>query len=1424
MLHTDCLLVAAGRLCTIDKSIARSIHYGSQQPVHPAGLCRPPSAHRTQAQPIGNDTVDEYVSSLASCDLLLHVTLFFNQLTTVCITVEQLALAQQIEMLQQQQQQIAATHQQYVNMGMIPQQQQLPNQYQQLQGQMQNLNVSPNPNQMPQFQQQQPMGIPMTGGMGVPPSHRRNQSAMPNMGMGPPPAPSSGASGFNDFNFPNQNRSENNAPRGGRGGGQGGGHARRHSLALPEAKKAAELAEAKRKTTGFQFPIPSAGGASPGSSNRSVSPGQGQSETLQTPASATRGGFGGRGHGRSQSMAVGNGRGMAASNRGGPPGFQFPPPQATNDGGVTTDLNRRGSQGHNRNASRNFEGNWRQPNATQPPAVNEPQEQNMGNFQMNQQSMGQFQPGHRNRGSMAAQSMNSIQGFNQFQQPQLVQLPQGQILMQQPNIYGQPLNALQLAQLQAYQQAGIQAPTLAQLTGQHNAPGVPMSGNQQQRKTLFTPYLPQATLPALLADGQLVAGVLRVNKKNRSDAYVTTADLDADIFICGSKDRNRALEGDLVAVELLDVDEVWGQKREKEEKKKRKDVSDQRGGGVTAVNDATTQPESASAAQEGGIRRRGSLKQRPTQKKNDDVEVEGQSLLLMEEDEINDEQKPLYAGHIVAVIERVAGQMFSGTLGLLRPSSQATKEKQEAERQAREGGHNTRNQDRQQERPKIVWFKPTDKRVPLIAIPTEQAPKDFVEHHQDYASKIFVACIKRWPITSLHPFGTLVEQLGEAGDLKVETDALLRDNNFGPDDFSDAVIKNVGHEEWSVANDGEGALAGRRDFRDEKTFTIDPNGSKELDDAIHFRDLGDGQVEVGVHVADVTHFVKPGTLVDREAKKRGTGVYLMNRTVNMLPPKLSQDVCCLSPGEDRYTLSVVFKVNAATGRVIEEETWVGKGIIKSSGKLSYEEVDAVINGASSSAAGVSEEQADQILTLHSLTNKFRQARFGGDTVADIPPLRLLYQLDDENVPVEQNIFDSSPAHEMIEELSHKTNAVVAQKIYQVFGDRALLRKQASPNPRRLKTFADRMNNIGYDVDISTSAGLQNSLFRIEDDEVRKGMETLAVKAMGRAKYVIGAKVPDGIVEHYALNLPLYTHFTNPSRRYADIVVHRQLEAALSGGAVEFNEDIETLGKTAETCNVKKDSAHAAQEQSVHIESCRMMARKSEEQGGDLISIGIVVCVYESAFDVLIPEYGFEKRVHCDQLPLKKAEFDKNKRLLELYWEKGVPSSAFVPEDEKPQAKGHRPTNSTVARETAAKQYANQEADRKAMNSGTIDTNDVDALFDDDDDNASEATDNAAGVQLNGDRGTQSGPPSPSHHGSGPQRSKSNPQALNSSAPEAKISNKEKYLDLFTLREENGDYIQDVREMTRVPVLLKTDLTKSPPYVFVHLMKHGCFTN
>ena len=186
--------------------------------------------------------------------------------------------------------------------------------------------------------------------------------------------------------------------------------------------------------------------------------------------------------------------------------------------------------------------------------------------------------------------------------------------------------------------------------------------------------------------------------------------------------------------------------------------------------------------------------------------------------------------------------------------------------------------------------------------------------------------------------------LGKMGNLKVETDALLRDNNFGSDDFSEAVMKNIGFDEWSVANETEEALASRRDFRGETTFTIDPNGTQELDDAIHVKEITAGVVEIGIHVADVAHFIKHNSLVDREAKKRGTGVYLVNRAVNMLPPRLASDICSLSPGEDRFTVSVVFKVNLENGQILDDDAWIGKAIIKSAGKLTYDDVDAVING------------------------------------------------------------------------------------------------------------------------------------------------------------------------------------------------------------------------------------------------------------------------------------------------------------------------------------------------------------------------------------------------------------------------------------------------------------------------------------------------
>jgi protein SSD1 len=520
---------------------------------------------------------------------------------------------------------------------------------------------------------------------------------------------------------------------------------------------------------------------------------------------------------------------------------------------------------------------------------------------------------------------------------------------------------------------------------QHQGPG-------PQRKSLFAPYLPQGSLPALLAAGKLVVGVLRVNKRNRSDAYVATDVLDADIYICGSKDRNRALEGDIVAVELLDVDEVWGSKKEKEEKKRKKEENSAYDQGINKAN------------------------ARKNDKKKDDVEVEGQGMVLFDDEEVTDEQRPTYAGHVVAVVERMTGQLFSGQLGVLRPSSAATKEKQDAERRERGGddaeveSHSRKNNDR----PKIVWFKPTDKRVPLIAIPTEQAPKDFIDKPDAYADRLFVATIKRWPITSLHPFGALVDELGSIGDLETETAALLKDCNFPTEEFQEATMRCLPPVPWSIP---EREYEVRRDMREERVFTIDPATAKDLDDALSIKKKEDGTYEVGVHIADVSHFVRPNTALDRDARKRATSVYLVQRAVPMLPPLLSEQLCSLVPGVERLTFSVFFNLDK-DGNVISKE--FAKTIIKSCAKLAYDDAQRVLDGGKldkevEEGHDVSAIEED-IKALNDIAGKIRDRRFK-DGALKIDQPKLAFVLDESGKPRDVRPYIRKASNDLIEEVS-----------------------------------------------------------------------------------------------------------------------------------------------------------------------------------------------------------------------------------------------------------------------------------------------------------------------------------------------------------------------------------------------------------------------
>ncbi|KAH7887691.1 SSD1 protein [Phlebopus sp. FC_14] len=900
------------------------------------------------------------------------------------------------------------------------------------------------------------------------------------------------------------------------------------------------------------------------------------------------------------------------------------------------------------------------------------------------------------------------------------------------NMMGLNMGGVSLMQQQQQQQQQFQS----QLQQQSSQP---------QRKSLFAPYLPQASLPPLLAAGKLVVGILRVNKRNRSDAYVATEVLDADIYICGSKDRNRALEGDIVAVELLDVDEVWGTKKEKEEKKRKKEEN--------SAYDLKTSTG------------------RKDDKKKDDVEVEGQGLMLFEDEEVTDEVKPQFAGHVVAVVERMPGQLFSGTLGLLRPSSAATKEKQEAERREREGDRGDEPRRGPIERPKIVWFKPTDKRVPLIAIPTEQAPADFVQNSEAYANRLFVACIKRHPISSLHPFGTLAEELGPIGDIEVETSALLKDCNFPTEEFSDSVLKCLPPTPWTAP---EREYEVRKDLRQDRIFTIDPDSAKDLDDALSIKLNEDGTYDVGVHVADVSYFVKPNTALDRDARKRATSVYLVQRAVPMLPPNLSEEVCSLSPGVERLTFSVIFTMTKDC-KVVSK--WFGKTIIKSAAKLSYADAQNIIDGhLLNDTVVVSEHSASAIehdvKVLHGIAKQLRAKRFQ-DGALSLSSTRLTFTLDENGLPRDCEQAIHNEANELVEEFMVMTNIAIAQRVAVHLPEQALLRRHDTPIERRLNTFAERAKRLGVEMDTSTPGTLMRSFETITNPTARMVLELLSFKATQRAKYFCAGMLDIAKYGHYALNAPLYTHFTSPLRRYADILVHRQLESVLQGGTdPKFTMDRDAVAKVAQQCNIKRDSAKLAQEQSIHLFLCVFISDLTHRYG-PVIRQAKVVNVLDAAFDVLVPEFGIEKRVHVDQMPIDNHVYDEHAHTLQIYWSnKDVITWLAENSDD----------------EHLKKVKQNAEAHATKMEVASRSVHDERALFDEDDADEDE-------IILGRDSELV-------------KEAETSKQRLLSAAKVQPT-----FEGLRTTAA--GHKIQDIKELMTVPVIVTADLTKSPPVIKVY---------
>ncbi|KAI8076809.1 uncharacterized protein BX664DRAFT_362733 [Halteromyces radiatus] len=741
--------------------------------------------------------------------------------------------------------------------------------------------------------------------------------------------------------------------------------------------------------------------------------------------------------------------------------------------------------------------------------------------------------------------------------------------------------------------------------------------NPHQRRQLFIAHLPFSALTPLFRSRQLVRGTLRVNKRNRSDAYVACEELDDDIYVCGSRDRNRALEGDVVAVRLVDVERVLREKKEKEEAKV------VRNGGHAR----TRQPDE-----------------------------EDENEIIFGGDEDIDVVKPKYCGVVVAILERAQNQVFSGTLTLRRPNN---KRAQEETQQQQENGNNNKLS----EAPRIVWFKAVDKRVPLIAIPIEQAPTDFVEDSESYAERLFVSSIKRWPITSLHPFGTLERELGHIFKLDVQTMAILADNNVTHTDFSEQVNKclpSMPYDFTPIPDDH------RRDFTDIRVFTIDPSGSDVLDDALSIKKLGDDIYEVGVHISDVTYFIKANSPLDKEARARGVRVDLIHKSVPMLPISLTQQVTNLIPNQTRFAFSVVWKLDS-DGKVLD--TWFGKSVVKSCIKLTYDDAQRVLDGK-----GLEQTSMDQTLVsgiesdirmLYKIASQLHTTRFttGGSMSQQREELGFTFDHpvdNDHSIPSGVYIAQKPRASITVKEFLLLANQSVAQKISSHLPELALLRRQAKPLERKmveLGQYASRY--LGVQLDTSSAHSLEKSIKAIEDDKVRKIVSVLVLKTMQPPKYFCTGVLDILKFSHYSLNMPLFTHFTAPSRRFADIIVHRQLESALANDR-HFYLDRDTVQKLGQHCNVKKEAAIIAREQSgLLFMSLYLNERATTDETNNIKIVyreAQVIAVFDDYFDVMIPELNMERRIHLANLPVWRSEMDSSRRALTMFWKKGVDTS------------------------------------------------------------------------------------------------------------------------------------------------------------------------
>ncbi len=398
-----------------------------------------------------------------------------------------------------------------------------------------------------------------------------------------------------------------------------------------------------------------------------------------------------------------------------------------------------------------------------------------------------------------------------------------------------------------------------------------------------------------------------------------------------------------------------------------------------------------------------------------------------------------------------------------------------------------------------------------------------------------VARLTEWPEGAKNPMGEIIAVLGKQGDNATEMNAVLSEYGF-PLEFPKAV-----EEESNAIKEhiDKTEIAKRRDFRDTLTITIDPVDAKDFDDAISFKKLPDGNVEVGVHIADVSHYVQPNTALDKEAENRGTSVYLVGRVIPMLPEKLSNELCSLRPNEDKLCFSAVFKMDLK-GNVLEQ--WFGRTIIHSRRRYAYEEVWDILQSGEG-------DYVEELKTLNTIAYALREQRFKNGAI-NFESTEIKFRLDETGKPIGVYVRERNDAHKLIEDFMLLANKKVAEFIATKGKKKNSLtfvyRVHDAPNEEVLNGFAKFAARFGYKVQTKNHKEISTSLNKlmadVEGKKEQNVLTQLAIRSMAKAVYSTKK------TSHYGLAFEYYTHFTSPIRRYPDVMAHRLLQHYLDGKA------------------------------------------------------------------------------------------------------------------------------------------------------------------------------------------------------------------------------------------------------------------------------------